>query len=67
MKLDTSNVATWLVIIFAVVGGVLVILSAAVEVDAPLALTFDQYIKSMVIAIGALAVGRGINSYTKGT
>lgn len=64
MKLDTAHVATILVLVYAVVGGVLVIISALGHLDHEVRLTFEQYLKSMVIAAGGLAIGRGIGSNT---
>jgi hypothetical protein len=60
MKLDASNVATILVLVYAVLGAVLVLLSAAVHVDPKLALSFADYLGQMAIATGGLAIGRGL-------
>lgn len=60
MKLDTAQVATILVLFYAAVGGVLVVLSALGSVDSEVRLTFNQYLESMAIAAGGLAVGRGL-------
>jgi hypothetical protein len=59
-RLEVLPVATVLVVLYAVVGGVLVILSAAGHVDPKLALSFDAYLKSMALAVAGLAVGRGV-------
>jgi hypothetical protein len=65
LNLETSNVATILVVIYAVVGGVLVILSAIGHPDLALRLSFASYLSQMAIAVGGLAVGRGIASHGK--
>lgn len=62
MKLDTANVATILVLVYAVLGAVLVVISATSHVDMEMRLTFNQYLESMAIAAGGLAVGRGLAS-----
>lgn len=56
----TGPVATILVVIFAIVGGILVIISAVGHVDHALALSFKDYLEAMAIATGGLAVGRGL-------
>jgi hypothetical protein len=62
MNLSTSNIATALVVIYAVVGAALVILSAITHVDPALALSFKTYLAQMAIATGGLAIGRGIKA-----
>ena len=60
-KLDTAAVATILVVIFAVIGGTLVVLSAVLTgMDPALKLTFAQYLERMAYAVGFLAIGRGL-------
>lgn len=59
-NLDAANVATILVLIYAVVGAVLVILSATISMDGELRLTFANYLSQMAIATGGLAIGRGL-------
>jgi len=59
-------VATGLVLLYAAVGATLVILSALIDdIDPAFALTFSNYIKEMAIAIGGLAIGRGILANAK--
>lgn len=58
--LDTAHVATILVLVYAVVGGLLVVISALGHVDPEVRLTFNQYLNSMAVAAGLLAVGRGL-------
>jgi hypothetical protein len=59
--LTVANVATMLVLFFALVGAVLVIVSAVSDsVDPALRLTFATYLDKMVWAVGALAIGRGV-------
>lgn len=62
MNLETSNIATALVLIFAVVGAILVILAAIGHVDPALRLSFKDYLEAMAFAVGFLAVGRGIKA-----
>lgn len=62
MNLETSNVATALVIVYALIGGALVILSAVGHVDPALQLSFRSYLEQMAIAVGGLAIGRGLAS-----
>lgn len=65
MNLDTKNVATWLVLIIAVLGAAVVVLSAIDVVSDPqMRLSFTDYISAMGVAAGLLAVGRGIGSRT---
>jgi hypothetical protein len=60
-NLDAANVATILVIGYAIVGAALVVLSAIGAVgDKDLVLSFNQYLESMAVAAGGLAVGRGL-------
>lgn len=65
-QLDSSNVATGLVVIFALVGGALVILSAVLHVDPALRLSFEDYLQAMTVGVGLLAVGRGIKAHGTG-
>lgn len=60
LNLDAANVATGLVLLYALVGAVLVILSAIIHVDPKLALSFHDYLAQMAIAAAGLAVGRGL-------
>ncbi len=60
LNLNTANIATALVIIFAVVGGVLVIVSAVGHPDPAIRPSFKDYIQDMAVAVGLLAVGRGV-------
>ncbi len=59
--------ATALVVIYAVVGGIVVIISAVggEDVTAELRLSFDSYLEHMAIAIGGLAIGRGLLANAK--
>lgn len=59
-KLEVLPVATILVILYALVGAALVVLSAVGHVDPKLALSFKEYLTQMAIAAAGLAVGRGI-------
>lgn len=58
-KLEVAPVATILVVLYALIGGVLVILSAGGGVDPKLALSFNAYLESMALAVAGLALGRG--------
>lgn len=58
--LDVGAVATLLVVLYAVIGGVLVIVSAVGSVEPELRLTFNAYLESMAVAAAGLAVGRGL-------
>jgi hypothetical protein len=61
--LDLPNVATWLVLIYAVLGAILVMLSAILDdMDPTLKLSFGQYLAQMAIATAGLAIGRGIKA-----
>jgi hypothetical protein len=62
--LSAASVATILVLVYALVGGVLVIVSAVAHVDPALALSFKSYLSQMVVASAGLAVGRGIATHT---
>lgn len=62
---EDSNIATLLVVIFALVGGALVILSAVTHVDPALRLSFQDYLQAMAIAAGGLAIGRGIKAHAR--
>ena len=59
-RLEIVPVATVLVLIYALIGGALVILSAAGHVDHALQLSFKTYLEQMAIAVGGLAIGRGL-------
>ena len=65
MNLDSSNIATWIVVLIAIVGAALVLLSAITTVDPALKLTFGSYIEKVGVAAGLLAVGRGLNKRTQ--
>jgi hypothetical protein len=60
-------VATTLIYIYAGVGALLVIISAigGDDVTAELRLSFKDYIDHMAVAIGGLAIGRGILTNAK--
>lgn len=61
--LTAGNVATVLVLCYAILGAALVILSAVGAVDSgDLQLSFKEYLSQMVIAAGGLAIGRGLTS-----
>jgi hypothetical protein len=63
---DMKAIATVLVIIYAVIGGALVILSASLDhIDAALKLSYKDYLEQMAIAAGALSIGRGIVANAK--
>ena len=49
----TAPIATVLVIIFAVVGGIVVLTQ-------PGTLSFKEYLESITVAVAGLAVGRGL-------
>jgi hypothetical protein len=64
---DMLPVATTLVIIYALVGGALVILSAVLNhINPTLDLTYKEYLQQMAIAAGALSIGRGLTANAKG-
>ena len=60
-------VATALIFIYAAIGGALVIISAigGNDITQELRLSFKDYLEQMVIAIGALSIGRGIIANAK--
>jgi hypothetical protein len=60
-------VATTLIYIYAVVGGLLVIISAigGDDITEEIRLSFKDYLEQMAIAIGALSIGRGILANAK--
>jgi hypothetical protein len=60
-------ITTWLVFIYAGIGGVLVIISAVAgdDITKELRLSFKDYLEQMAIAIGALAIGRGVLANAK--
>lgn len=61
--LETANVATLLILIGAVVGAALVILSAVDAVSDPaLKLSFSGYFESLAIGAGLLGIGRGLKA-----
>lgn len=59
-RLEVAPVATILVVLYALVGAVIVVLSASGSVDKTFALTFHGYLEQMAIAVAGLAVGRGL-------
>jgi len=64
---DMEPVATTLVIIYAAVGAVLVLLSAALDhIDPTLKLSYKDYLEQMAIAAGALSIGKGLVANAKG-
>lgn len=65
LNLDAANVATILVLLYALVGGALVVLSAVTHVDPQIRLGFADYLQQMAVATGALAIGRGIAARRK--
>lgn len=67
LDLNASNVMTGLVVFYAVVGAALVLLSAVIDVDPALRLSFAAYLERMAIATGAVAIGRGIAKSNTGT
>lgn len=60
-------VASTLVYVYAGVGGLLVILSAIMgeDITEELRLSFKDYLDQMAVAVGALAIGRGILANSK--
>jgi hypothetical protein len=60
-------VATTLIYIYAAVGAILVVISAVGgdDVTSDLRLSFKDYIDQMAVAIGGLAIGRGILANAK--
>jgi hypothetical protein len=58
MQLAALPVATILIVIFAIVGGVICLVH-------PETLSFDQYIKYMAVGVGLLGIGRGLDSTHK--
>jgi hypothetical protein len=60
-------VATALVIIYAAVGGALVLISAlgGTDITEELRLSFKDYLEQMAIATGALSIGRGLTANAK--
>jgi hypothetical protein len=60
-------VATTLIYIYAAVGAVLVLVSAVGgdDITKDLRLSFKDYIDQMAVAIGGLAIGRGILANAK--
>jgi hypothetical protein len=63
MDLKVAHVATGLVLLYAVTGAILVILSATVDgMDPALKISFKAYLDQMAVAVAGLAIGRGLNS-----
>jgi hypothetical protein len=63
VNLETSNVATWLVVLIAAVGAAVVLLSAAGTIEDPaLRLNIRDYIEAVALAAGLLAIGRGVKT-----
>jgi hypothetical protein len=63
---DMAPVATRLVIIYAVVGAVLVVLSATLNhIDPSIKLSYKDYLEQMAIAAGALSIGKGLIANAK--
>ncbi len=63
MNLENSNVATALIVIAAIVGAVMVVLSAVVDgIDPDLRLSFEDYIQALFVGGGLLSVGRGLKA-----
>lgn len=61
-----ANVATWLVLVYAVLGAAVVVLSAIVEqMDPALRLSFKDYLAQMAVATAGLAIGRGLKATSK--
>jgi hypothetical protein len=62
-----NPVATILVIIYAIVGGALVLISAleGTDITEELRLSFKDYLEQMAIAAGALSIGRGLTANAK--
>lgn len=56
--LGANPIASLIVALIAVVGGVVVIVE-------PTTLDFESYVKNVGIAAGLLAIGRGLDSTTK--
>lgn len=66
VSLDVANIATVLVLIYAVLGAVIVILSAVLNhMDPALRMSFNQYLETMAVAAAGLAIGRGIKAAGK--
>jgi hypothetical protein len=62
-----APVVTWLVIIYAVVGATLVVLSATLNhIEPALKLSYKDYLEQMAIAAGALSIGKGLVANAKG-
>lgn len=58
MNLTTSAVATVIVALIALVGGIVVVVH-------PETLSFAEYVKNVGIAAGLLAIGRGLDQHAK--
>lgn len=65
LNLDVANVATWLVLIYAIAGAALVVISALGHVTPELQLSFGAYLEKMSIAVAGLAVGRGLKASSR--
>jgi hypothetical protein len=60
-------VVTWLVVIYAAAGAILVVLSATLNhIDPTLKLSYKDYLEQMAIAAGALSIGKGLVANAKG-
>jgi hypothetical protein len=62
-----APVATRLIYLYAALGAIMVIISAVGgdDVSEDLRLSFNDYLDQMVVAIGALSIGRGILANAK--
>jgi hypothetical protein len=63
---EMAPVATRLVIIYALAGAVLVILSATLNhINPAIELSYKDYLEQMAIAAGALGIGKGLIANAK--
>jgi hypothetical protein len=62
-----TPVATYLIYLYAALGAIMVVISAVGgdDITENLRLSFNDYLDQMVVAIGALSVGRGILANAK--
>jgi len=62
-----APVATRLIYLYAALGAIMVIISAVGgdDITEELRLSFNDYLDQMVVAIGALSIGRGILANAK--
>jgi hypothetical protein len=61
-----APVATRLILIYALVGAALVVLSATLNhIDPTLKLSYKDYLEQMAIAAGALSIGKGLVANAK--